>query len=85
VNTILESDEKYTGIAYLRNNPDIFNLFAQTGFDYIIDYSLGNTYHELKMYDSASYYYNKAKLTIQTKSSYLQQLDFNINYGIHLY
>ncbi|MFX7739979.1 hypothetical protein ABTJ99_21830, partial [Acinetobacter baumannii] len=37
------------------------------------------------MYDSASYYYNKAKLTIQTKSSYLQQLDFNINYGIHLY
>lgn len=85
LNTILESDEKYTGITYLKNNPDIVNLFIQSGFDYIIDYGLGNTYHELKMYDSASYYYNKAKLPIQTKASYLQQLDFNVKYGIHLY
>lgn len=85
LNAILESDDKLPALAYLRNNPDILDVFYKSGYVYTIHFGLGNMFSALKMYDSANIYYEKAKPEIMQKNSYQEQLEFNLQYAVHLF
>ena len=83
--TLLSGDEKYKGLQLLRSNPDLSDYFKIRGRMHILDQGYGNIYHELKMVDSANYYYERALPIYVKKESVFAKIDFFYKYGYHLY
>ena len=83
--TLLSGDEKYKGLQLLRSNPELSDYFKIRGRMHILDQGYGNIYHELKMVDSANYYYEKALPIYVKKESVFAKIDFFYKYGYHLY
>jgi tetratricopeptide (TPR) repeat protein len=85
LNVLIDGPDKKEALTYLRKNPEIFELFEKQGIVYLIDAGMGQFFHELKMYDSASFYYKKAMPSVDSRGSMFTRIDAHTGFGKHLY
>jgi tetratricopeptide (TPR) repeat protein len=68
VNNMISGPEAEKSLVYLKDHPEIKNLFNRINMAYQLDYGMAQIFTVTKQYDSARYYFNKS-LPVQEKFS----------------
>ncbi len=85
LNTLIYLKEKDKVLNLLKSNPQILEKFKQVGMMHILEKGLADTYHELNMNDSATFYFKKSLPVIDSKETIFNRIDAHLSYGKHLY
>jgi tetratricopeptide (TPR) repeat protein len=85
VNTFLSGPEKNRALQYLKENPEIKELFRRLNLGYQLDYGMGQIFREIKQYDSAKYYFEKSLPMFEKLSSTFALPGFYQQYSQFLY
>ncbi len=60
VNMLISGPEKNKTLQYLKDHPEIKEMFDRLKLGYQLDYGMGQVFNTIKQYDSAKYYFEKA-------------------------
>lgn len=85
VNIFISGPEKSKAAQYLRDHPEIKELFDRIKMGYQLDYGKGQIFTAVKQYDSAKYYYEKALPVFEKVSSMFTLPEFYQQYANFLY
>ena len=84
LNNLFSSHEMQKGLDYLRSHPEIADFLNKLNLGSSFNKGMGSIFVELKQYDSANYYYNKALPAYEKEANIYSKSQFYIEYGYAL-
>jgi tetratricopeptide (TPR) repeat protein len=85
VNNMISGPEAEKSLVYLKDHPEIKNLFNRINMAYQLDYGMAQIFTVTKQYDSARYYFNKS-LPVMEKYASVSTLPVTyMQYARYLY
>jgi len=76
LNLFLESDEPQKALEYFNTNQPLKEYITRFGFSKVIDQAYGFIYTELKQFDSAKYYFEKALPFFENEANNYSKISF---------
>jgi tetratricopeptide (TPR) repeat protein len=81
LNQYLVSKQGGKALKYFNEKPELKNFMLSSGFDYFLNHAYGVAYTQLKKYDSAKYYFDKAEPGFLSRANKFNQFFFYQDYG----
>jgi tetratricopeptide (TPR) repeat protein len=81
LNQFITDDQPKKALDYFNTNPDLKRYIIQFGYPHVIDQAYGVIYTGLKQFDSANYYFNKAKPVFESTGTPVSKMGFYVQYA----